>query len=77
MIDKKAVFVSFTWCKYILQVHVFVGVWKLDPFSGVIYSRIGQDQMGAVVGVYVLGGKGLGSVPVDCPGAVVTHLNKF
>lgn len=57
--------------------HVFVGVREFEVFPRVVYGGVSQDQVGAVMGVNVLGGKGLGTVPIDRPGAVVTHLDKF
>lgn len=57
--------------------HVFVGVREFEVFARVVYGGVSQDQVGAMMGVNVLGGKGLGAVPIDRPGAVVTHLDKF
>lgn len=57
--------------------HVFIGVREFEVFARVVYGGVGQDQVSAVMGVDILGVKGLGAVSIDRPGAVVTHLDKF
>lgn len=57
--------------------HVFIRVREFEVFSRVVYGGVSQDQVRAVMGVDILGVKGLGAVSIDRPGAIVTHLDKF